>query len=52
MNDEELLKETESCESQLSDSHDGANAPASPPHAVGPLDPPQKIFVKGVIKNE
>jgi len=33
-----------SCESQLSDSRDGANAPASPPHAVGP-GPPAKAFV-------
>jgi len=36
-----------SCESQLSDSRDGANAPASPPHAVGSLDP-QKLFIKSV----
>jgi hypothetical protein len=27
------------CESQLRDSRDGANAPASPPHAVGPWTP-------------
>jgi hypothetical protein len=40
-----------SCESQLSDSQDGAHAPASPPHAVGPGPPVhRKSFYLGSQK--